>query len=103
MDSFADFSVGSWLENNGLGHLLPTDKLWGDAIKFVSEVIGLDKFFLKEQCDISKDPYKNATMSWNNGKISPTFVISYKCLFVATFSKQNIIIYIDYCVQLTYG
>jgi hypothetical protein len=42
--------------------------LWGDAIKFVTEVIGLDKYFLEEQCDVSKDPYKNATMSWNNGK-----------------------------------
>jgi hypothetical protein len=68
---FTDFSVASWLENNGLGHLSPIDSLWGDAIKFVTEVIGLDKYFLEEQCDVSKDPYKNATMSWNNGITNP--------------------------------
>ncbi|XP_053390116.1 uncharacterized protein LOC128553035, partial [Mercenaria mercenaria] len=63
---FSNFSVTSWLENNGLGNLGPLDDLWGDAVKFVAEVIGLDKYFLEEQCDVNKDPFKNATSSWNN-------------------------------------
>lgn len=57
----------SWLENNGLGNLSPSDDLWGDAVNFVSSVIGLDKYFLDEQCDVVQVPYKDATANWNNG------------------------------------
>ncbi|XP_060596418.1 uncharacterized protein LOC132750445 [Ruditapes philippinarum] len=62
----SNFSAAVWFENNGLGNLSITDELWGDAITFLSEVVGLDKHFLDEQCDIQTDPYKNATMSWYN-------------------------------------
>lgn len=62
-----DFSAESWFENNGLGHISPLDDLWGDAVKFLSEVIGLDKYFLDEPCDLHNDPYRKSIESWNNG------------------------------------
>ncbi|XP_053398719.1 uncharacterized protein LOC128556879 [Mercenaria mercenaria] len=98
---FANFSVTSWLENNGLGHLNPLDDLWGDAVKFVSEVIGLDKYFLEEQCDVHKDPYRNATDNWNNDcpklKVNlPSLPASTVCHIAASCTA------IDCCISVEY-
>ncbi|XP_053398133.1 uncharacterized protein LOC128556594 [Mercenaria mercenaria] len=99
--NFSNFSVTSLLENNGLGNLSTSDDLWGDAVKFLSEIIGLDKFFLDEQCDVHKDPYKNAAMGWNNECLETTVDLpdlpeSTVCHITASCTAVDCCITVDY-------
>lgn len=64
-----DFSAATWLANNGLASISPSNAVWNEAITFMIRQIGLDKYFLDTQCSVDEFPKDNITDGWISGEV----------------------------------
>jgi len=62
-----DFSATTWLANNGLTNISPSDKVWDEAINFMIRQIGLDEYLLDTQCSLHQFHTDNITNGWISG------------------------------------